>query len=533
MKETIQHGRFAGQGFDAGRHPDADQMTAFVEQALPAHEREEMLAHLAVCPECRATVAMAAAPEELAPVESRRRPWFGGWGLAWPAGAALAALAVFAVYLQHEAVLRNGKTEQVAVTHAPELAEQAGRSVAATSSKAEEAERKIPVEEEKQVREGRKGEELARDKEQAKGGAEEPAKDRNVPLPAPTLMSNQAVVPEGKAGEEVAQPASPVAVAPALPTEAGAMRENFAGATGGPVRRMQARAAAGNNALKKAEAVEAELALPSGLPVLSMASRGQQVLAIDARNAVFLSVDAGQHWRAVPAHWAGRAVNAELVSYGSGGGFGVGGGRIATFASESGALQRQQAGVAAHQNAAGAEADRKMDTLQASNVGSAAAKAPGSASPSQSGNGRLTGTVTDRSGAAVAGATVTVSDAEGKTAGTVVTDRDGGYLVEGLATGAYDVKTEAQGFERQVAKDVSVKGAEPAVENVTLNVGASTETVQVSASSPTLETDSVMLVTPAAQKAKTKAAAAAPVFAITTDSGEQWTSFDGLQWKRK
>ena len=30
-----------------GQHPDADQISAFVEQALPAHEREQMLGHMA------------------------------------------------------------------------------------------------------------------------------------------------------------------------------------------------------------------------------------------------------------------------------------------------------------------------------------------------------------------------------------------------------------------------------------------------------------------------------------------------------
>ena len=40
-------------------HPDADQIGAFVEQALPEHEREQMLDHLAVCAECRAIVALS------------------------------------------------------------------------------------------------------------------------------------------------------------------------------------------------------------------------------------------------------------------------------------------------------------------------------------------------------------------------------------------------------------------------------------------------------------------------------------------
>ena len=40
-------------------HPDADQIGAFVEQALPEHERVQMLDHLAVCAECRAIVVLS------------------------------------------------------------------------------------------------------------------------------------------------------------------------------------------------------------------------------------------------------------------------------------------------------------------------------------------------------------------------------------------------------------------------------------------------------------------------------------------
>ena len=45
-----------------GQHPDADQLTAFVEHALPPHEREQTLAHLATCEHCRAVVALSLPP---------------------------------------------------------------------------------------------------------------------------------------------------------------------------------------------------------------------------------------------------------------------------------------------------------------------------------------------------------------------------------------------------------------------------------------------------------------------------------------
>jgi len=53
--------------FQTGQHPDADQLSAFVEHALPVHEHEWMLAHLAVCPDCRSVVAVSMPPEEEVP----------------------------------------------------------------------------------------------------------------------------------------------------------------------------------------------------------------------------------------------------------------------------------------------------------------------------------------------------------------------------------------------------------------------------------------------------------------------------------
>ena len=88
-------------------HPDADQISAFVEHALPAHEREQMLDHLAVCPECRAVVALSlpSVEEPAKPLPaSARKPWWRGWMIAWPAAAAIAALALIVIYIHHAGI---------------------------------------------------------------------------------------------------------------------------------------------------------------------------------------------------------------------------------------------------------------------------------------------------------------------------------------------------------------------------------------------------------------------------------------------
>ena len=104
--------------FQSGLHPDADQLAAFAEQALPLHEREQTLAHLAECADCRQIVflAQAAAPEEVAQTApaTARRPWFSGWNLLWPAVAALAGIVGLSIYLGR--VRETSRTTQSVTT---------------------------------------------------------------------------------------------------------------------------------------------------------------------------------------------------------------------------------------------------------------------------------------------------------------------------------------------------------------------------------------------------------------------------------
>src|SRR5579871_2604433 len=101
-----------------GHHPDADQINAFVEHALPAHEQQQMLAHLAVCPECRATVAMSLPPEEVSTasaVQAPRAYWLVVWRFAIPA----TALAVITLSVMH---VHRGSTTRPQLTPPVETA---------------------------------------------------------------------------------------------------------------------------------------------------------------------------------------------------------------------------------------------------------------------------------------------------------------------------------------------------------------------------------------------------------------------------
>jgi len=78
--------------FQLGTHPDADQLSVFVEGAATAREHECMLAHLAECTECRKAVFFMQPHEEttLAP-RTPVKGWM--WGRLLPIGLPAAALA--------------------------------------------------------------------------------------------------------------------------------------------------------------------------------------------------------------------------------------------------------------------------------------------------------------------------------------------------------------------------------------------------------------------------------------------------------
>lgn len=100
--------------------------------------------------------------------------------------------------------------------------------------------------------------------------------------------------------------------------------------------------------------------------------------------------------------------------------------------------------------------------------------------------GGISGVVTDKSGALVPGATVNViSDATGKTERTITTSGDGGYTVTFLAPGKYKLEVTAANFKKAAIADVQVRITETTRQDVTLEPGNISETVNVEAS-PTL-----------------------------------------------
>src|SRR5712692_1916228 len=91
----------------------------------------------------------------------------------------------------------------------------------------------------------------------------------------------------------------------------------------------------------------------------------------------------------------------------------------------------------------------------------------------------ITGTVTDPSGAAVVNAQVTVSSPERGINRTTATNGSGEYLVAGLPAGTVNVTVTAPGFKKYDAKGVILRVAEKARNDITLQVGAVKEAIEV------------------------------------------------------
>jgi hypothetical protein len=101
----------------------------------------------------------------------------------------------------------------------------------------------------------------------------------------------------------------------------------------------------------------------------------------------------------------------------------------------------------------------------------------------------LTGTVTDPSGAVVAGATVTVhSEETGADLRTVTTSSTGNFNITNLPAGRYTVTVKNGGFQAYVANDVILNVAEKHTLDVGLKTGKATETLEVTAENTPIQT---------------------------------------------
>jgi hypothetical protein len=103
-------------------------------------------------------------------------------------------------------------------------------------------------------------------------------------------------------------------------------------------------------------------------------------------------------------------------------------------------------------------------------------------SQAQTSNGTIAGTITDKTGGAVAKAAVTATNEDMGTAlGSAITDASGGYRIDALFPGKYTVSIKATGFSEMKFSAVDVKGSFTTTVSGVLEVGAMTSIVTVEA----------------------------------------------------
>src|SRR5882724_9779703 len=102
--------------------------------------------------------------------------------------------------------------------------------------------------------------------------------------------------------------------------------------------------------------------------------------------------------------------------------------------------------------------------------------------------GSLSGTVTDKAGAVVPNAKVTVSSQGTGVVRESVTDGAGHYLVPLLPVADFTIQVESQGFQTALQKDIRLQTDQQREVNFTLNPASVSTSVEVSASPVAVET---------------------------------------------
>jgi Carboxypeptidase regulatory-like domain len=354
--------------FQPGIHPDADQLSVFVEGAASSHEHERMLAHLAECAECRKAVFLMQPHEERqapSPEAVKGWTWRRLLPVALPAAALACAVIALVVYLRPhgsapEVLQQSASVRQPEITRPP-------TTVAPTTD----------------------SESFARS---------ESAKKRSAPSPAVPSVSRQTKhdadsvhLPEAKGQQVAANIASPP-TALAAPTASAPVAGVAAGVGGG------------------------------------IGSGTVSDLPLNGRNVTELQ-------QLTPGLTKGASSQDSLAT------------------------------------------KKELPALKIEGAGGRDATLAG-----------VSGRVTDPSGAVVAGATITLRDASGKTRQTT-TGTDGSFHLTELPAGRYDLMATATGFKTK-EQSIELKASEVAMMQPMLDLGTASETVEVSGEAPMLQTES-------------------------------------------
>src|SRR3954454_10462293 len=107
----------------------------------------------------------------------------------------------------------------------------------------------------------------------------------------------------------------------------------------------------------------------------------------------------------------------------------------------------------------------------------------------QTERGTISGSVSDPTGALVPGAKVTVTNTATNVASTLASNEAGGYVVPNLPPGTYRVRVEKEGFRTAVLNELELNAASSVRADIAMEVGATQQTVEISAEAIALQTD--------------------------------------------
>ena len=113
----------------------------------------------------------------------------------------------------------------------------------------------------------------------------------------------------------------------------------------------------------------------------------------------------------------------------------------------------------------------------------------------QSDRATITGTVKDPSSAVLPGVRVQVINTGTDAMQTTATDAQGFYRVENLPVGTYTVSFSAAGFKTLERKGITLLISQVAEIDVSLAIGATTQTIEVSSAPPILQTEDTVVST--------------------------------------
>lgn len=111
----------------------------------------------------------------------------------------------------------------------------------------------------------------------------------------------------------------------------------------------------------------------------------------------------------------------------------------------------------------------------------------------QTPTGQITGTISDPSGAVIAGATVTAINPSTNIRRETATNEDGLYLLPALPPGVYNLEVAAKGFPTQISQGLELQVGQTAKIDFDLKIGNVAEAVQVNASAPVLQSETAEL----------------------------------------